>query len=107
MPPADGNVDAVAIEIAAVYNDITEIDADAQDYPSGVRQTIVGLGRPYLKIDCALDGIDRAGELDQNAVAHDLNQAASISRDRGARISRRRALRTLRVPCSSASMRRL
>ena len=62
-------------------DDVADVDADAElDAP------VLGLGRlalgdAVLDRDCALDRIDGARELDQRAVAHQLDNAAAVLGD--------------------------
>ena len=77
-----GDVDAIAVEIAALDHHVAEIDADAQ-----YNALVVGerrrspLAMPLLQLDRAGDGVHGAGELDQHAVAHHLDDAALMLRN--------------------------
>ena len=74
-------IDAVAIEIAALDDHIAEIDADAQeDVLIGGYACVLRLHR-LLQVDGAFHGVDDAGELDKDAVAHDLEDAPALLRD--------------------------
>src|SRR5262249_2404187 len=75
-------VDAIAIKVAALDDDVTEIDADAQHDALVVRLADPGLGHPFLQLDGAANRIDRAGELDQHAVTHHLDNPTVVSRDK-------------------------
>ena len=71
-----GDVDPAAIEIATLDDDIAKIDADAQqDMPIG-RQASIGPDHFLLQLDGTKYGIDRAGELEQDAITHDLDDPA-------------------------------
>ena len=75
------DVDAVAIEVAALDHDVAEIDTDAQDDVAILGLTAVRGGHALLQIDGALHGVDGAGELDQHAVAGHLEDAALMLGD--------------------------
>ncbi len=70
-----GDVDAVAINVVAVDDDVAEIDADPEgDARPGGRQVVHGA----LDGHGALDRIDDRGELDQRAVADQLDDASAM-----------------------------
>ena len=75
------DIDAVAIEIAALDHDITEIDTDAQHDVAILGQIAVGGGHASLQLDRTLHGIDRAAELDQHAIAGHLENPALVPGD--------------------------
>src|SRR5216683_8306756 len=77
------NVHAVAVDIAAVDDDVAQIDADAKLDPPLRRHVGVALAHRCLDLDGALYGLDDAGELDQRTVAHQLDCAASMRGDLG------------------------
>ena len=79
---ARGDVDAVAIDVVALDDDVAEIDADAKPDPLRFGRALVAIGHSALDHGSALDGIDDAGELDQRAVAHQLDHAAMEFLDR-------------------------
>jgi hypothetical protein len=68
-----GDVDALAEDVVAVDDDVAEVDADAELERAFGGQ--VTLGHGALHGDCALDGVDHTGELDQRPVAHGLDDA--------------------------------
>ena len=89
MPPgsamalqAGGDVDAVAEDVVAVGQHIADIDADAELDPALGRPG-GGRGHAALHRDGAAHGIDGAGELDQQAIARGLDDAAAVSADFG------------------------
>ena len=101
------DVDAVAVEIVALDDDVAEIDADAElDAPSW-RNVLVALGHAALDYGSAAQCVDDAGELDQRPVAHQLDDPAMAGPIVGSINSRRCALRRASVPASPAPMRRL
>ena len=71
------DVDAVAIDVIAVDDDIADIDPDAE------HEALVGqcssASHGFLDRDGAAHGVDRAGELDQHAVAGELHQPAAVA----------------------------
>jgi hypothetical protein len=78
-----GDVDAVAIEITAFDNDVTQIDADAQHDPPLLRLIAVCGGHALLELDRALHGVNSAGELHQHAIAGDLEDASAMLGNQG------------------------
>src|SRR3546814_5217918 len=78
---AGRHVHAVAIEIAAIHHDVAEVDADAQDDALVRRQVAIGGDHGPLEFRRTLDGADGARELDQDAVAHALEDAAAMALD--------------------------
>ena len=78
-----GDVDAVAVDVVVVADDVAEIDADAElDAPLG-RHIGIALGHLALHLDRAAHRIDDAGEFDQHAVAGGFDDAAAMLRDLG------------------------
>src|SRR5207248_440131 len=96
-------VDAVAIEVVALDDHVTEVDADAQLDAAVGRDTGVVLGDRLLHFDRAAHRIDDAGKFHQQVVAGGLDDAARCSAIFGSTSSRRSALRRLSVPYSSAT----
>ena len=80
---ASGDVYAVAEDVVAFDNDVADVDADAEgnapilSYPGGA------VGHRRLHFDGASHRIDYARELQQQAVARGLHDAAAVSADRG------------------------
>jgi hypothetical protein len=75
------DVDCITIEIAAFDHDVAEVDADAQKDGPVFGNIGIGFGHLLLQLDGAFDGVDRAPELDQHAVAGYLENAALMSSD--------------------------
>ena len=75
------DVDAVAVDVVAVDDDVAEVDADPKDDALAVR--------PRFRLDGALDGerasdgVDHAGKLHQRAVADELHDPAVVLGDGG------------------------
>ncbi|KSV77169.1 hypothetical protein N182_23970 [Sinorhizobium sp. GL2] len=73
-----GDVDAIAIKVVAIYQDIAEIDSDAQDDMTRFGQgSICGLHFP-LQLDRSGQGIDRAWKLKEHTVTHQFDDAAAM-----------------------------
>ena len=75
------DVDAIAVDIVARDDNVTEMDADAQGDAVIRLDRVIGFGDGALRRDGAFDRIDRAGELDQGAIAHELDDATTMSGD--------------------------
>ena len=77
-----GDVDAVAHQVAvALLDHIAEMDADPELDATLGRQASVALDHAVLHLDGAADGIDHAAELDEDAVAGPLDDAAVMQGD--------------------------
>src|SRR5262249_24771430 len=75
---AGRNTDPVTVETAALDHHVAEIDPDSQpDSPISGR-ICVGAFHALLQLDGAFDGVDSAGELNQDPVAHKLNDASMV-----------------------------
>ena len=73
-----GEVDAVAIDVAAFDDDIAQVHADPELDPALQRRSPVpGCQRP-LDLDGSVHGINDACELDERSVAHKLDDATAI-----------------------------
>ena len=78
-----GHVDAVAINIVVVADDVADVDADAElDAPIGWHIGIA-FGHAALDFDGAAHSIDDADEFHQHAVAGGLDDAAPVLGDLG------------------------
>src|SRR5262245_11569197 len=64
-----GDVDTIAVEIAALDHNVTQIDADAQHNVAVVAQIAVGGSHVVLQLDRALHSIDCTAKLDEDTVA--------------------------------------
>ncbi len=76
-----GDVDAVAVDVVALDDHVAEIDADAELKPAIGRNVGIALGLGALDLDRAAQRIDHAVELDQQPVAHGLDQPAVMGGD--------------------------
>jgi hypothetical protein len=59
-----GDIDSVAIKVAALDHDVAQVDSHAKHDPAIFWQIHVGCIHGLLKLDCAGNGIYGAGELD-------------------------------------------
>ena len=75
------NIDAIAVDVVAVDDDVAKVDADPQRDARTVRLHLA----MHRSLNCqgTADGIDDAGKLDQGAVAHELDDAATVGSDGG------------------------
>ena len=78
---AGGDVDAVAIDVLPVLDDVAEIDADAKLDPPVGRLLDVAQRHLALHVDGAAHRVDDAGELDEQPVAGDPDDAAAVLLD--------------------------
>ena len=90
MPPGPAkpleprrHVDAVAIEIVAIDDDVAEIDADAELDVPVFGNPGIALRHAALDFDGTARRIEDAAELDQKAVAHHLEDAPAMLGDGG------------------------
>ena len=102
---ARGDVDAVAVDVVAVDDDVAEVDADPQR-DAGRRSAASRLDGA-LDGERALDRVDDAAELDQRAVADQLDHAALVlRRPAGSNTVSRWRFSAASVPASSAPIMR-
>ena len=78
---AGSDVDPVAEDVVAVGDDVPEIDAKAEGNAPIFWKVDCLAGHCRLYLDRAAHGIDHARELQQQAVAGGLNDAAAVHRD--------------------------
>src|SRR5262249_8964766 len=76
-----GDVDAIAVDVPTVLDDVAEVDADAELGPPVRRHIGVARGHLALHLDRAADRVDDAHEFDQEAVAHGSDDAAAVLLD--------------------------
>ena len=77
-----GDIDAIAHQVAVtLLDDIAEMDADAELDAAICRQAGVALDHAVLHFDRAAHRVDHAAELDEDAVAGALDDAAVVGRD--------------------------
>jgi hypothetical protein len=75
------NVDAIAINIVAVHDDVAEVDADAERDAMVRWHVHIAVLHRALDLDRALDSSDHAREFDQEAIASCLDDAALVLGD--------------------------
>jgi hypothetical protein len=73
-----GNVHAVTKDIAALVDHVADVDADAEADAFVLGNCLLPPGHAALDRDRAGDGVDGAGELAEDAVAHELDDAAAV-----------------------------
>src|SRR5262249_43565047 len=78
-----GHIDAIAVDVVTHADDVADVDADSEHDPLHRRHRLVALGHAALHFDRTAHGIDRACELDQQAVARRLDDAARVAGDGG------------------------
>ena len=76
---AGRNVHAIAVEVVAIDDQVAEMQADAEHDGGVLRLVSIGLDHGLLELDGGAQRIDGAGELDQGAVAGQLDQPATVS----------------------------
>jgi hypothetical protein len=72
---AGGQVDPVAEDVLAVDDDVAQVDAHAPEDLAVRRRRVIALGEGALDLGGAGHRVDHAGELGQEAVAHELDDA--------------------------------
>jgi hypothetical protein len=72
-----GDVHAVAIEVVAVNDQVSNMQADPEHYGGVLGLLTIGLQHKLLKLDGGTQRINGAGELDQRAVAGQFDQPAT------------------------------
>src|SRR4029450_7664360 len=77
------DIDAVAIEIAALDHHIAEIDADAQQNSPLPRQTVVRGRHALLQLHRADNCVDGAGKFYEHPIAHHLDDTTAMRRHQG------------------------
>ena len=79
-----GDIDAVAHQVAvALLDNVAQMDADAELDAALGRKAGVALDHAVLHLDGAAHGVDNASELDEDAVARPLDDAAVMQGDGG------------------------
>jgi hypothetical protein len=84
IPPGSASASrraAIAQNVVVLDDDVADVDANAERDAPALRDGRFALGDSLLNRDRAFDGIDRARELDQRSVAHQLDHAAAVLGD--------------------------
>ena len=79
---AGGDVDAVAEDVVALDDDVADVDADAEGNAPILGYLGGAVSHRRLHLDRAAHSIDHARELQQQAVAGGLDDAAAVAGDR-------------------------
>jgi hypothetical protein len=74
-------VDAFPVTVVAFYDHVAEVHADPHVNAALMFHTVVALCHRPLQDDGAFDRVDYAAKFGQKAVAHQLEDAATVSRD--------------------------
>src|SRR6516225_5502444 len=77
------DIDTVSVDIVAINDDVTDVDANAKRYLPICGFAGVALGHPPLHVNRAANRIDYTAKLEQQAVASGLDDAATVLRDLG------------------------
>ena len=75
---AGGDVDAVAVDILALHDHVALVHADPKADALRLRHVPLATGHPFLDSDRAGDCVHDTGELDQGAIAHQLDDPAAV-----------------------------
>ncbi len=78
-----GNIHSVSEDVVVLDDNVADVDADTEHDTLLLGHIGVALGHRVLDFDRALDGFDRAGELGQKTVAHQLDDAPMVLADFG------------------------
>jgi hypothetical protein len=73
-------VDAIAVEILAIDHDVADIDADAEFDLAIIGDPGIAIMHAGLDLDSTARGVEHAAELDEEAVAHHLEDAPAVFR---------------------------
>jgi hypothetical protein len=76
-------VDALAVEIVALNDDFAQVHADAYVDAVVLRNGSIPLGKTALQGHGAFHGIDNAGELGQQSVAHEFEYPSVVAGNLG------------------------
>ena len=80
---ARGDVDPVAVEVVSLDHHVAQVEADAEPDPRPFAAPGLVRADRRLPGERAGDGIHHAGELHQEAVAHELHDASAVFGDQG------------------------
>ena len=76
-----GDIHAIAIDVVAIDDDVTDIDADPELYPTVFGAVRIAFANLLLDLDRAGDSVHGARELHQRAVTHEFDRPARMGRD--------------------------
>jgi hypothetical protein len=80
---AGGDIDAVAKDVVALDNDVTDVDADGEGNTPVLSYASGSIRHRCLDLDCATPSIDYAWKFRQQAVAGGLDDATAVAGNRG------------------------
>src|SRR5262245_54646195 len=73
-------VDAIAVEIVAIDDDVADIDADTEFDLAIIGDPGIAIMHADLDLDSTARGVEHAAELDEEAIAHHLEDAPAVFR---------------------------
>jgi len=76
-----GDIDAIAVDVAVLDNDVAEVHPDPEGDASILRCLGITFGHLPLHGNCAGNGLDHARELDQDPIAGGLDDASAMLTD--------------------------
>src|SRR5215471_466519 len=77
------HIDAVAVDVVPLDNDVTDIDADAKLHPLIGSQAGIALDNAALHVDGTAHCVDYAGKLQQQTVPCGFDDATTVFSDLG------------------------
>src|SRR6476620_6275117 len=93
------NVHAITVEVVTIDHEVTHVHADAKDDGTTVRRTKVLLGNEALNVYGAVYCVDRAAELNQRSISHELDGSAPMLGDEGIDHARPQLLKRTQRAC--------
>src|SRR5262249_32820464 len=75
------DIDSVSVDVIAINDDVTDVDANAKRYLPICGYAHIALGHPPLHVNRAANRIDDTGKLEQQAVASGRGDAATVLGD--------------------------
>src|SRR5262249_8450577 len=73
-----GNIDAITENIALLYDDVANMDADAKFDAFILWSRRIALDHATLDFDSVTHGVDSASKFDENSVAGSLNDSTAV-----------------------------
>src|SRR5262249_19822942 len=72
------NIDAIAVDIAFINDNVTDVDADAKFEPAILGNDTITLRHFVLYFHGATSGIDRAGKFNESGIPGSIDDAAAM-----------------------------
>jgi hypothetical protein len=72
------HIHAIAEDVSAVENDVTDVDADSELDALVGREILVAFGHAALNVECATQRVHDAAELDQHAVTGGVDHPPAV-----------------------------